>query len=218
MVLFHDRSHAGRLLAQILAVYSGDPEVIVLGLPRGGVPVAFEVAQYLHAPLDVLIVRKLGVPGQEEFAFGAISSGGGQILNVGVVDMLQLSRSCIEEVANRERKELERRERLYRGQKPPLVLGGRRGIVVDDGLATGSTMLAAVTALRHLEPSLIVVAIPVAPLETQVELQRVVDELFCLQTPKQFHAVGEWYEDFSQTSDEEVCRLLQEASSFESKD
>jgi len=205
---FRDRREAGRLLAAKLSGYANRPDVVVLALPRGGVPVAAEVARALGAPLDVFVVRKLGVPGHEEFAFGAIATGGVRVLNEEVVRALQIPDRVIDAVAAREQEELARRERVYRGDRPPLDVRGRTVILVDDGLATGATMQAAIRALRQQQPARIVVAVPTASLETCDELKRVVDEVICATTPDPFYAVGLWYEDFSQTTDEEVRELL----------
>jgi putative phosphoribosyl transferase len=211
MARFADRSHAGRFLARRLVAYAQRPDVRVLGLPRGGVPVAFEVARALGAPLDVFVVRKLGVPGHEELAFGAIASGGARVLNEEIVRMLPLSWQTIERVSREEERELARRERLYRGSRPAPRLGGRTAILVDDGLATGSSMRVAVEALRSGSPAAIVVAVPIAPPSTCAELAREVDDIVCALTPEPFIAVGAWYEDFSQTTDEEVRELLDRA-------
>ena len=183
-------------------------DAIVLGLPRGGVPVAREVANAIGAPLDVFIVRKLGLPGQEELAMGAIASGGVEVLNDDVLSWMPMSRAAIDAVAERERRELARREKEYRGDRPPLDVDGRTVIVVDDGLATGSTMRAAVRALRTMHPRAIVVAVPVGARDTCQSLAQEVDEMICLSTPHPFDAVGMWYGDFSQTTDEEVHELL----------
>ena len=208
---FCDRREAGRFLARELAAYANRPDVIVLALPRGGVPVGYEIAQALHAPLDVFLVRKLGVPGHEEYAMGAIASGGVSVLNEEVVQRLGISPYQIETVAAREQRELERRERAYRGERPPPEVSGRTVILVDDGLATGASMQAAVLALRRLQPARIVVAVPVAAPETCEQLREIADEVVCATTPEPFYAVGLWYEDFSQTSDEEVRALLAQA-------
>ena len=209
--VFRDRRHAGRVLAQILAGYANRSDVIVLALPRGGVPVAYEVAKALHAPLDVFVVRKLGVPGHEEYAMGAIASGGVRVLNDEVVQRLGISDAAVDAVTRFEQGELERRERLYRAGRPLPDLRGRTVIVVDDGLATGSTMLAAVRALRAQQPARIVVAVPTAAAETCAQLRSEADEVVCATTPEPFRAVGTWYDDFSQTSDEEVRELLARA-------
>lgn len=208
---FLDRREAGRRLADRLARYAGRADVLVLALPRGGVPVGREVARALGAPLDAFLVRKLGLPGQEELAMGAIASGGARVLNEELVAMLGLTEAELGPVAARERAELERRERAYRGERPPPQVAGRIVILVDDGLATGSSVRAAVAALRGLGPERIVVAVPTAPAETCRELAALVDELVVLQTPQPFYAVGVWYSDFSEVSDEDVRRLLQPA-------
>lgn len=208
MTLYRDRLEAGRILATKLTAYADRKDVVVLALPRGGVPVAFEVAKALQAPLDVFVVRKLGVPGHEELAMGAIATGGVCVLNEHVVLMLAIPDSVIEEVAERERKELERREQLYRDDLPPPDVRDRIVILVDDGLATGSTMRAAAAALRKQQPARIVVAVPVAAPVVCDEFKTEVDEIVCASTPEPFFGVGYWYEDFSQTSDEEVHDLL----------
>jgi predicted phosphoribosyltransferase len=205
---FRDRREAGRLLAAQLSAYASRPDVLVLALPRGGVPVAAEVARALGAPLDVFVVRKLGVPGHEEFALGAIATGGVRVLNDDVVRALRIPDRVIDAVAAKEQEELARRERLYRGDRPPLDVRGRTVILVDDGLATGATMHAAIKALRQQQPARIVVAVPTASPETCDELKREVDEVICATMPDPFYAVGLWYEDFSQTTDEEVRELL----------
>jgi len=209
--LFRDRREAGRRLADNLQTYAARPDVVVLALPRGGVPVAYEVARALGAPLDVFVVRKLGIPGHEELAMGAVATGGVRVLNQQAVSGLGIPEYVIETVAAQEQRELERRERLYRGARPPPEVRGKTVILVDDGLATGSTMLAAVEALRRQGPARIVVAVPVAAPETCAELAKKADEAICVATPDPFYAVGIWYEDFSQTSDEEVRQLLSEA-------
>ena len=209
---FRDRRDAGRGLARALLGYADHQGVTVLGLPRGGVPVAYEVAKRLRVPLDVFLVRKLGVPGQEELAMGAIASGGIRVLNRDVIALAGLTDDIIDAVAAREERELERRERLYRGGRPPLSLAGRTIIIVDDGLATGASMRAAARAVRSQAPARTVVAVPTAPPDTCESLGREVDEVVCLLKPCRFRSVGVWYQDFSQTSDEEVQRLLQQAS------
>src|SRR6202023_636023 len=206
--LFRDRREAGRVLAERLAAYANRPDVLVLALPRGGVPVAYEVARALGAPLDVFVVRKLGVPGHEELAMGAIATGGVRVLNDQIVQRLRIPEYIVDAVAAREQPELRRRERLYRGGRPPPQVRGRTVILVDDGLATGATMRAAIMALRQLQPARIIVAIPTASPETCEELKAEVDEVVCAITPEPFLAVGHWYEDFSQTTDEEVRDLL----------
>jgi predicted phosphoribosyltransferase len=210
-MLFRDRRDAGRRLAVALAEHKGQPDVSVLALPRGGVPVAFEAAQALHAPLDVFLVRKLGVPGREELAMGAIASGGVRVLNDEVVWTLQIPDQVINEVAATEQRELERREREYRGNRPPLDVSGRRVILIDDGLATGSSMRAAVAALRGMNPARIIVAVPVGAEPTCEALRRIADEVVCIRMPEPFGAVGLWFDDFTQTTDEEVRELLKPA-------
>lgn len=206
-MFFTDRHDAGRKLAQSLERFrKANP--IVLGLPRGGIPVAYEVAQSLHAPLDVFIVRKLGVPGHVELAMGAIASGGVRVLNEDVIQIYHIQQEVIEYVTAQEREKLELYEREFRGDLPPPDVRERTTILIDDGLATGSTMRAAVEALRQLMPSKIVVAVPVAAAATCELLAREVDESVCLLTPEPFYAVGSWYRNFSQTSDEEVRSLL----------
>ncbi len=211
-IRFADRPEAGELLATKLTAYANRPDVVVLALPRGGVPVAFAVARALRAPLDVFLVRKLGVPGHEELARGAIASGGVRVLNDEVVRYLRIPDAVIDEVAAREMQEISRRERLYRGDRPPLHVQGRTTILVDDGLATGATMRAAIAALRQLRPARVVVAVPTAAPDPCEELGAEVDEIVCARTPEPFYAVGLWYEDFSQTTDEEVRELLARAA------
>ena len=206
--VFQDRRDAGRTLAVALSAYASRDDVVVLALPRGGVPVAFEVARALRAPLDVLTVRKLGVPGHEEWGFGAIATGGLRVLDRHVVDKLGLPDTLIDQVTARERRELERRERVYREDRPVPVLTGKTVIVVDDGLATGSTMRAAVHALRALNPARIVIAVPTGARQTCDELSADADAVVCATMPEPFYAVGQQYDDFSPTTDEEVCRLL----------
>jgi putative phosphoribosyl transferase len=208
---FRDRRQAGQLLAGKLAYYKERSDVIVLALPRGGVPVAYEIARELRAPLDVFVVRKLGVPWQPELAMGAIAGDGVEVLNGDVVTGYNISPHVIRTVAEQESRELQRRLLQYRGTRPLPRLGGETVILVDDGLATGSTMRAAVSAVRQQNPRAVVVAVPVAAISTCAELRRVVDDIVCLQTPADFTAVGLWYEDFSQTSDEEVRQLLNES-------
>src|ERR1700736_3909585 len=209
--IFRDRREAGRLLAQKLTVLPNRPDVIVLALPRGGVPVGYEVARAIGAPLDVFLVRKLGVPGYEELAMGAVASGGLRVLNENIVKTLRIPDHVIETVVAQEEKELVRRERLYRGGRPFPDLSGRTVILVDDGLATGATMQAAVEALRQRQPARIVVAVPTASPDVCEELRTKADEVICAVTPQPFYAVGFWYEDFSQTTDEEVRDLLARA-------
>jgi putative phosphoribosyl transferase len=205
---FADRAEAGRVLAAELAHLAGRVDVVVLGLPRGGVPVAWEVARALGAPLDVLLARKLGVPGHPELAMGAVGAGGVRVLNQAVVDSLAIPPQAIEEVAAREGAELARREESYRSGRPPVDIGGRVAVVVDDGLATGATMRAAVTAVRALSPRRVVVAVPVGARETCAELAADADEVVCVRMPRSFRAVGEWYDDFTQTTDDEIRALL----------
>ena len=213
---FLDRADAGRQLAEKLTPFAGRSDVVVLGLPRGGVPVAFEVARELRAPLDVFLVRKLGVPGHPELAMGAIAEGGVEVLNDELIRDLGIPQKMVQEVAVRERMELDRRDTLYRGGRPLPAVRGRIVILVDDGLATGSTMQAAVTALRRLEPARIVVAAPVGAHETCERLGQFANEVVCLIAPQQFQAVGLWYEEFAQTTDDEVKQLLGSAGSPES--
>jgi putative phosphoribosyl transferase len=210
--VFSNRAEAGRFLAEKLGNYAERDDVIVLGLPRGGVPVAYEVAQRLRAPLDVFIVRKLGVPGFEELAAGAIASGDVRVLNEDVVRALPHADEIIESVTARETAELKRREQSYRNGRPPPELRDRIVILVDDGLATGATMRAAVAALRRRGAAKIIVAVPVGAPETCRELEELVDEIVCAIAPEFFQAVGQYYEDFSQTSDEEVRDLLKRAA------
>jgi predicted phosphoribosyltransferase len=212
MSLFRDRSDAGRQLAAKLKAYAGRPDVLVLALPRGGVPVGAEVARRLDAPLDVYLVRKLGVPGHEELALGAIASGGTRVLNDDVVRTLGIPEALIETLVHRERQELERRERLYRGGRPFPDVTGRVVILVDDGLATGATMRAAVEALRGRRPARVVVAVPVGAPETCAALEALADEVACAVTPEPFYAVGLWYDEFDQTTDDEVRMLLDRAA------
>jgi len=206
---FQDRIHAGQLLGARLDPFAGKPDVVVLGLPRGGIPVANEVAARLKAPLDVFLVRKLGVPGHPELAMGAIAEGGIQVLSRELIRDLAIPQPLVERVAVRERLELDRRDVLYRGGRPAVAVRDRTVIIVDDGLATGSTMQAAILALRQQKPARIIVAVPVGARETCEALSRSADEVVCVATPEPFNAVGLWYEDFAQTSDEEVRRLLE---------
>jgi len=206
---FANRVEAGRALAAELRAYRGEPDVFVLGLPRGGVPVAYQVAEELNAPLDVFLVRKLGVPGHEELAMGAIASGGLRVLSRQLIESLAIPPEIVDEVTERELAELRRREVAYRGDRPLAEIVGRTVILIDDGLATGSSMRAAAAAVRKQAPRRVVVAVPVAPTETCDALRREVDELVCLETPEPFFAVGMWYADFSETSDAEVRELLE---------
>lgn len=205
---FENREQAGRLLAKALKDYENNPDVIVLGLARGGVPVAFEVAQALHAPLDVFIVRKLGFPGQEELAMGAIASGDVVVFNDIVLESAHLSEEELKIIIEDQREELMRRQRVYRGDRPPLALADRIVILIDDGIATGASMRAAVSALKQSALTKLVVAVPVAAPEICDEFEKLVDEFICLSKPEFLYGVGAWYNDFSQTSDLEVCELL----------
>jgi predicted phosphoribosyltransferase len=205
---FATRREAGEKLARKLTLYANRPDVFVLALPRGGVPVAYEVARALHAPLDVFVVRKLGVPGHEELAMGAIATGGVRVLNREVLTGIDVPETAIDAITRREKEELERRERLYRGDRSAPNVAGRTVILVDDGLATGSTMRAAAAALRQMAPSRVIVAVPVAARTTCDELRDEVDEVVCAVMPEPFLAVGAWYADFSQTTDDEVRELL----------
>jgi putative phosphoribosyl transferase len=207
---YRDRRHAGQELAEHLDDLKGRNDVVVLALPRGGVPVAFEVARALGAPLDVFLVRKLGVPGHPEFAMGAVAPGGVRVLSDDVVMMLGIPASEIEAVTAAERKELDRRERLYRAGRKAVELRNRVAVLIDDGLATGSTMKAAVQALRAYGPARVVVAVPVGSPETCREFADIADEIVCARSPHPFHAVGQWYQDFSQTTDDEVQELLEQ--------
>jgi predicted phosphoribosyltransferase len=204
---FTDRREAGHTLARLLAGYLDATDAVVLALPRGGVPVGFEVARTLRLPLDVLVVRKIGVPGQEEYAMGAIASGGVRVANPDVAD-LRIPAAAVEEATQREAREVERREKRYRGDRPALDVARRTVILVDDGMATGSTMRAAVRAVRERDPKRIVVAVPIASAEACEAMREEADEVICALTPRPFIAVGMWYSRFDQTSDEEVRRLL----------
>jgi predicted phosphoribosyltransferase len=211
---YKNRADAGRTLAQMLRPrYSGRSDLLILGLPRGGVPIAYEVAQTLNAPLDVFLVRKLGVPGHEELAFGAVASGGVRVLNKDVVSALHLPPESIEHVTRQETEELARRERAYRDDRPFPEVAGQTVILIDDGLATGATMRAAVQALRKMQPARLVAAVPVASPDTCAAFEEEVDEIVCARTPQPFIAVGYWYDDFSATTDEEVRRLLNHSGS-----
>ena len=212
MAFFKNRSEAGKELAKHLMDYTNRPDVLVLGLPRGGVPVAFEVAKALNAPLDVFLVRKLGVPGHEELALGAIASGGVRVLNHDLLRELSISENALDSLTSREQEELHRREQAFRGDRPMPDVSGRTVILVDDGLATGASMYAAVVALREHHPDKIIVAVPTASPETYAAFEGQVDSVICAHTPSPFLGVGMWYDDFSQTSDEEVRRLLQMAA------
>ncbi len=213
---FRDRTEAGQVLARCLQQYKNQPDVLILGLPRGGVPVAYEVARELNAPLDVFIVRKLGVPGHEELGMGAIATGGVRILHEGIVREVGISPETIEAVSAREQAELERRERLYRGDRPAPTIKGRTVVIVDDGLATGSTMKAAIQAVRQQDPRQVIVAVPTAPSETCEQLKESAEHVVCPLTPEPFFAVGGSYVDFSQTTDEEVRELIASAANISS--
>jgi|SRR5437762_8847056 len=215
-MIFRDRIEAGRILAQYLRQYANRPDVVVLALPRGGVPVAYPVAEALNAPLDIIIVQKLGAPGQEELAIGAIASGGVRVINQRVVQHLGTSQEEVDAITSRERQELERRERLYRDNRQPVDVKHRIVVLVDDGLATGSSIRAAVAALRQKGPKQIVAAVPVASESTCEELRNEVDHVVCAMTPVPFFAVGQWYHDFSPTQDEEVRELLGRAAARQS--
>lgn len=210
---FQNRSQAGRILAEDLKAYANAPDLLVLGLPRGGIPVAYEVAIALNGELDVFVVRKLGVPYQPELAMGAIASGGITVLNNEIINSLDITRKDIEAAIHAEKEEMARRERLYRGSRPPLRIAGRTVILVDDGLATGATMKAAASALSTMKPAQLIAAVPVAPPQPCTELERLVDEVVCLRIREPFYAVGYWYHDFAQTTDAEVEELLSRAFS-----
>lgn len=216
-MLFEDRIHAGRILAERLMHWADRPGSLVLGLPRGGVPVAFEVARALNAPLDVFIARKLGVPGQEELAMGAIAPQRVMIIDQALIDHLHISAQALQAVIDREMEELARRERAYRGRRPPLDVKGRSVILIDDGLATGSTMRATIASVRKQRPSRLIVAVPVGARHTCDEIKPTVDELICAAKPEPFYGVGRWYENFSQTTDKEVQHLLSKARRTRSK-
>ncbi len=206
--IFRDRTEAGQLLAAKLARFSGKPDAIVLALPRGGVPVGYEIARALKLPLDIFLVRKLGVPGHEELAFGAIAMGNVTVFNQEIIAMLGLSRHTIDAVIASEQMVLNERDEKYRGNRPLPNLKDRTVILVDDGIATGATLHAAINAIRQLDCRHLVAAVPIAPMEAISQFSRLVDEMVCLETPTDFFAIGSWYEDFSQTTDEEVYRLL----------
>ena len=205
---FRDRADAGQRLAQRLQAYRHDSQVVVVALPRGGVPVAYEIAKALQAPLDICLVRKLGVPGQPELAMGAIAVGGIEILNSVIINGLEISQGALEAVATRELEELERRDRVYRGPAPPLNVQDCTLILVDDGLATGCSMRAAIAALKRQHPQRIIVAVPIASSTTCAQLESEVDQIVCLQQPEHLYAIGNWYQNFAQTTDTEVCELL----------
>lgn len=209
-VSFKNRVEAGQMLANKLTMYANQ-KPLVLGLPRGGVPVAYEVAKALKAPLDVYVVRKLGTPGQEELAMGAIATGGVRVLNQSVIEALQISEEAIETETRNESQEVERRERRYRGERPPLDVSNRPVLLIDDGIATGSTIKAAIAALKKQKAGRIVVGVPVAPAATIEELKKEVDEVICVSAPKIFFAISTWYDEFPQVSDEEVRDLLEQS-------
>jgi putative phosphoribosyl transferase len=209
---FRNRREAGQVLAEKLEGYGGVPNVLVLGLPRGGIPVAFEVARAIRAPLEAFLVRKLGVPDCDELAMGAIAAGGIRLINWDTVDALRVSQPELDAVIRKEERELRRRERLYRAKRPPLVVAKRVVVLIDDGLATGSTMRVAIAALRQQRPERVVVGVPIAAASTCQALSALADDLVCAVTPEPFHSVGTWYEDFSQTSDAEVRELLELAA------
>ena len=211
-MIFRNRTEAGQILASKLTKYLNQVNTIILALPRGGVPVGYEIGKELGLPVDIFVVRKLGVPGHEELAMGAIASGGVRHINRDVVDQLRIDSETIDVASRREQKEIERREQLYRGQRPPVDVRNKTVILVDDGLATGSTMRAAIAALRQHRPARIVVAVPAAAPQTCSEIADEVDEIICAATPEPFYAVGQWYQEFSQTTDEEVRELLGRAS------
>jgi len=213
-MLFSDRADAGRRLALHLRAYAHQPAVLVLALPRGGVPVALEVARVLKAPLDVFLVRKLGVPGYDELAMGALASGGAIVLNSAVISSLHIPQTEIEEVVVAQTRELERREQAYRDDQPFPVVKKHTVILIDDGLATGSTMRAAVIALRQQQPARLVVGVPVAPPETCAEIRDEVDDIICAVTPEPFVAVGRWYTNFEQVTDEDVRSMLQQSATW----
>lgn len=212
---FQNRTDAGRKLADDLTKYVARPNVIVLALPRGGVPVAFEVARELRVPMDIFIVRKLGVPGHEEMAMGAIASSGVRVLNRDIVRALRINEDEIQKVAEKEQQELTRREQAYRGNRPQLDLRGCTVILVDDGLATGASMQAAVEAVRQQQPQQLIIAVPVASPDVCESFREMVDEIVCFATPEPFYAVGLWYRDFSQTTDLEVQTFLEKSIHFE---
>lgn len=214
-MVYKDRAEAGKLLATKLTAYFNQPDVLILGLPRGGVPVAFEVAKALHASLDVFLVRKLGVPDQKELAMGAIASGGVRVLNQDIVESLNITEDAINTVATSEQQELERREYAYRDNRPPVDVRDRIVILVDDGIATGATMRAAIAAIKPQQPKRLVIAVPVASPETCKQFKAEVDEIICANTPERFQAVGLWYKDFSQTTDEQVRDLLKQSGQQE---
>jgi putative phosphoribosyl transferase len=205
---FADRAEAGRVLAEALDAYSETDDVVVLALPRGGVPIGFEVARRLNLPLDVIVVRKIGTPGQQELAMGAVASGGALVRNEHVISSLRIDEATFDRVADQKRREVRDREQLFRGDSEPIAVKGKVVIVVDDGVATGSTIIAALRALRHLEPARVIAAVPVAPPDAVAALSEIADEVVALETPTPFMAVGSWYGSFPQVPDNEVIRLL----------
>ncbi|MBI4474951.1 MAG: phosphoribosyltransferase [Acidobacteria bacterium] len=211
-MMFADRADAGRILASKLTAYKGRPDVVIFALPRGGIPVAYEIGKAIGAPIDVFVVRKLGVPGQEELAMGAIATGDIRIINYEVVNQLGITQEAIDAVTDQQREELRRREQLYRGGRPQREVRGQSVILVDDGIATGSTMRAAIAALRQLGPARIVVAVPVAAPETCQQIGGEVDEIICAATPEPLFSIGQWYKRFEQTTDDEVRDLLGRAA------
>ncbi|HEY9628344.1 MAG TPA: phosphoribosyltransferase [Coleofasciculaceae cyanobacterium] len=211
---FRDRTEAGQLLAARLSRYANRQDVLVLALPRGGVPIAYEIAQTLQADLDLCLVRKLGVPGQPELAMGAIASGGFRVMNTEIVESLHISERQVLQVATLEQAELERRQRLYRGDRPALAIRDRTVILVDDGIATGATLRAALAVLKPQQPRAIVIAVPIASPHSFRAFQSLVDEIICLATPELLHSIGQYYKDFSQTSDQQVCQLLARSTLF----
>lgn len=210
--MFLNRVDAGRQLARMLARYANQEDVLVLGIPRGGVPVAFEVARAIHAPLDILLVRKLGVPGQRELAMGAIASGGARIINRRLIAELGVTEDQVAETIADQQAELQRREELYRGVRPGIPIQGKTVILVDDGIATGSSMLAGIEALRTLRPQKIVVAVPVAPTHADADFSGIADEFICLDQPEDFYGIGQFYHDFAQVDDLEVRALLESSA------
>jgi putative phosphoribosyl transferase len=212
---FSDRREAGRALAEALDAYSESDDVVVLALPRGGVPVGFEVAQRLNAPLDVIVVRKIGTPGHQELAMGAVASGGALVRNEQVISSMGVSEASFDRVADQKHREVRDREHLFRGDRDPLAVKDKVVIVIDDGIATGSTIIAAIQALKQLEPARVVAAVPVAPPEAVADLSELADEVVALKTPTPFMAVGAWYDSFPQVPDTEVIRLLKSAAERE---
>ena len=210
--LFDDRTAAGKALAEELSDFAERDDVLVLALPRGGVPVAFEIAHHLHAPLDIMLVRKLGTPGHQELAMGAIASGGIIVMNKGIVLQLDITQQAIDRVVDQERQELRRREGVYRGDRAPSPIAGQTVILVDDGIATGATMRAAVAAIKQQIPAYLIVAAPTAAADTYQTIAGEVDQIVCLATPEPYFAVGNWYQNFDQTSDAEVCTLLKRSA------